>query len=128
MSKNYVSSIRPWLKNNLGAKCLAVLTGQDSAALDTAVCAAVLWARSDMNARENAAAAFRGAVLCMQPTVRHFAYHSVAHIADWGHRSELWTDAGLWPSEKEVIFPGCVCGREAGRPIRLVALVSKAAR
>ena len=82
-----------WLKANLGPKCLGVLTGQDEKALQAAVQLVPVWCNSDDRAA--IAPAFRLIVEQMQPQARELAFHAIAHAADWGHRFELWHDAGL---------------------------------
>jgi hypothetical protein len=93
--KPYCQSIFPWLKANLGTRCLAPFTSQDFAAFQAAVQIAELWARSDYESRAAAAQAFGLVVQQMQEKVRYFAFHSVAHVADWGHRWQLWREAEL---------------------------------
>jgi len=86
-------SVFPWLKANLGPKCLCVLTGQDEKALAAAVQLVPVWCNSDDRAA--IAPAFRLIVEQMQPQSRELAFHAIAHAADWGHRYELWSEAGL---------------------------------
>lgn len=88
-------TIRPWLKNNLGPRCLGVLTGHDSRALDAAVHLADLWLGSDLDNRKHAAVAFGLAVASMQEAAQELAFHAIAHAGDWSHRRELWQAAGL---------------------------------
>jgi hypothetical protein len=88
----YSSTVRTWLRNNLGKNCLAPLTSQDSLALDAATQTAALWAYTR---RENLAAAFAATVQQMQPSTQHLAYHVVAHAGNWSDRQELWDLAGL---------------------------------
>jgi hypothetical protein len=92
-TKPLSQTIFPWLKNNLGPRCLAPLSGQDWKALQAAVHLADLWGNSDD--RRAAAMAFRLAVEQMQPSTRQLAYHAIAHPLDWSHRAELWAQAGL---------------------------------
>ena len=85
------ATIFTWLKNNkipLGA-----VTSTDSRALQAAVQVADLWLSCDD--RKDVAQAFQKVVLQMQPETRYMAYHSIAHVGDWGHRGELWVMAGL---------------------------------
>lgn len=83
---------RKWLEANLGKRCLAPLTGTDARALLAAVQVVELW--SEHRGKE-VAEAFRLIVLEMQPHTRRFAYHVIAKVADWGHRQQLWNQAGL---------------------------------
>jgi hypothetical protein len=82
-----------WLKANLGKNCLGVLTGQDEKALACAVQMVPVWCNSDDRAA--VAQAFGLIVRQMQPSARELAFHAIAHAADWGHRVELWNEAGL---------------------------------
>ena len=86
-------TVFPWLKANLGKHCLGVLSGQDRYALETAVQFAALWGNSDD--RAGIAPAFKLIVEQMQPQARQLAFHAIAHALDWGHRFELWAQAGL---------------------------------
>ena len=98
-------TVLPWLKANLGPHALAPLTGQDARALAVAVQAIELYASCDYSAEVRSLPAFACAVNCMQESTRHLAYHSIAHILDWGDRSKLWARAGL-----ETINAGrCAC-------------------
>lgn len=76
------------------------LTGQDYPALKTAVQAVELWCVADARGRVCAANAFQCAVNAMQPNLRYLAFHSIAHVGDWGHRAELWAQAGLAPLDR----------------------------
>ena len=82
-----------WLHANLGKGCLAPLSGQDYKALAAAVQLVPVWCNSDD--RGAVAQAFRIVVEQMQPECREMAFHAIAHPADWGHRFELWHQAGL---------------------------------
>lgn len=84
-----------WLKDNLGPRCLAGLTGQDIKALTAAIHIVELWTYTD-----NSAAAEQAFGLCvrsMQESQWQFAYHVIAHVAEWSSRAELWSAAGLPP-------------------------------
>lgn len=112
-------SVYPWLRSNLG-NILGALTHTDCYALNAAVHLAELWGntRSD-----DVAKAFGLTVSEMQPNTRYFAFHAIAHVLDWGHRSELWLQAGLREGDKpayECSFgPGGACvdlsKRKAGK-------------
>jgi hypothetical protein len=93
--KSTKTTIRTWLKANLGPKCLAPLTSNDSAALVAASELIRLWARGDEQNRASAAQAFGLTVRTMQPSVWHLAFHLIAQATDWDLRFELWTTAGL---------------------------------
>lgn len=99
-------TVFPWLKDNLG-KCLGGLTGQDYPALKTAVQAVELWVSCDSQGKRHAAVAFQHAVLAMQPQLRYLAFHAIAHVADWPHREQLWTESGLVPLDN---IPVCAFG------------------
>ncbi len=105
-ARPYSVTVHAWLKNNLGPRCLAPLTSHDAAALLAAVQIADLWARGDCEHRRASAQAFALCVRQMQESVWHLAFHSVAHVADWGHRAELWAEAGLPP----ISVPRCAFG------------------
>lgn len=106
LAKSFCQSIFPWLKMQLGPRCLAPLTSHDYAALQAAVQIAALWARGDCAHRRASAQAFGLCVRQMQEHVWHFAFHSVAHVADWSHRWQLWREAGL----PEIRPPCCKFG------------------
>lgn len=93
MNKNlYHTRVGPWLKANLGPRCLAPLTGTDARALIAAVQIVELWSEGRS---ASAAQSFRLVVLEMQQHTRGLAYHAIAHVMDWSHRQELWIAAGL---------------------------------
>ena len=96
--KPLAATVETWLKANLGKDCLATCCGQDHKALSAAVQTAALWGNSDK--RPQAAAAFAMIVLQMQPEARELAFHATAHALDWGHRYELWIEAGLPPLDR----------------------------
>lgn len=89
-------TLLPWLRANLGKRCLAPLTGTDARALAAAVQIAELWTVADE--RRPVAAAF-GLVVgsSMQASTQYLAYHAIAHVGDWSFRRELWEMAGLPP-------------------------------
>lgn len=90
--KPVAATVLPWLKANLGS--LGALTGTDHKALQSAVHIVELacYAPSDL-----LYAAFSACVRTMQPRCRHFAYHAVAHVANWSDRERWWNRAGLEP-------------------------------
>jgi hypothetical protein len=112
----YAATVYAWLKANLGPRCLAPLTSHDAAALLAAVQIADLWARGDYANRQGAALAFGLCVRQMQESTWHLAFHCVAHVADWSHRSELWRDAELPP----IRVPFCKFGPQP-RPTAVAA-------
>ncbi len=87
-------SVLPWLRENLGARCLAPLTGTDARALAAAVHVVELYSYSPSQA---AVEAFQRVVSQMQVTTRELAYHAIAHVMDWRDRQRLWTLAELAP-------------------------------
>ena len=88
--KPVAATVLPWLKANLGS--LAELTGTDHKALQAAVHIVELccYAPSDPLYQ-----AFGACVREMQPKCQRFAYHAIAHVADWGNRARWWKAAGL---------------------------------
>lgn len=95
-------TIARWLREN--GFSLGGLTGQDWPALKSAVHIVELWCASDSDGRRCAAVAFGAVVRAMQPQLRFLAFHAIAHVGDWGHRAELWAQAGLEPLER---VPSC---------------------
>jgi hypothetical protein len=90
-------TVFPWLKNNLGKNCLAPLTNTDWHALRAAVQCIELYSHTcDGDVLD----AFARCVSLMQPHCWHLAYHSIAHVMDWGHRPQLWIEAGLPQPER----------------------------
>ncbi len=86
------ATVLPWLKANLGNKCLAALTSTDAKALAAAVQTIELYAfDSDPTNIE----AFALIVRCMQPKTMHLAYQAIAHVMDWSDRSRIWKMAKL---------------------------------
>jgi hypothetical protein len=101
--KPVCETLMPWLKANLGPRCLAPLTGTDARALRAAVQIIDLYAECR---DAGLPAAFGAVVGQMQPNCRFLAYHAIAHILDWSDRAHVWQLSGL-PS----INPG-VCTYE----------------
>jgi hypothetical protein len=102
-------TILPWLKANLGPRCLAPLTGTDARALSAAVQIIELFS---YHRAPEVLDAFRSVVVCLQPSVRELAYHGIAHVMDWSDRSTIWQAAGLAP------IPTRICAYEPGAPMR----------
>jgi len=85
-------TVLPWLKANLGERCLAPLTGTDARALQAAVQIIELYSYdSDLSVL----AAFALVVQRMQPSTQELAYHATAHVMDWSDRARVWVRAGL---------------------------------
>lgn len=82
-----------WLREN------EVLSGgvthHDRACLRACAEVALVWLRGDMQHRKLSAEAFGRLVAQMQFSQWAVAYHVVAHVGDWGHRAQLWVEAGL---------------------------------
>lgn len=90
-------TIFPWLRANLGKHALAPLTSTDSRALKAAVQIVELWNFADAEPSRDLPNAFAACVRCMQESTREFAYHAIAHMANWSTREELWNLSGLPP-------------------------------
>ena len=86
-------AVFPWLRANLGPRALAPLTGTDTRALRAAVEIIALYSQIGLGGAP--LGAFRDVVMCMQPSTRHLAYHSVAMVMDWEDRQIVWGLAGL---------------------------------
>lgn len=91
----YAKSVFQWLRDNLGRRAMGALTSTDQRALEAAVQIVALWNYADEAPSRELPAAFKSCVLCMQSSTREFAYHAVAHVADWHTRDQLWSLAGL---------------------------------
>jgi hypothetical protein len=101
-------SVLPWLRSNLGKKCLGVLTGQDARALAAAVQIMETYAFSDRVHEVTLLNAFCSVVCCMQREARELAYHSIAHIMNWEDRARLWAAARIdGPDWKLVVRYQC---------------------
>ncbi len=114
--KPVCQSVVAFLQGNLGKRCFAPFTSQDSAAFDAAVHLLVLFNRCDGDYEPVVLTAFRNAVACMQPNCRHLAYHAIAHMMDWHARGQVWSRAGLPPLDRRTI-----CAFEPGGSQRLAA-------
>lgn len=93
--KPICEKLYPWLRSNLGKRCLGVLTGTDARALAAAVHIIELYSYCP---EKSVAEAFGAVVIQMQPQARYLAYHAVAMVMNWETRGELWIAAGL-PTE-----------------------------
>jgi len=87
-------TLYPWLKSNLGTRCLNPLTGTDKRALDAAVQIIELYSAQRCMPVLDAFAAIVGQ---MQSSTMHLAYHAIAHVMDWSDRDTIWRAAGLMP-------------------------------
>ena len=100
-AKAPAETVFKWLRDNLPKNVLGVLTSTDAKALQAAVQIVELYAyHSEPKVIENA---FAQVVRCMQPQARWLAFHAIAHVMDWGHRSEIWALAKL----EQVTGPKC---------------------
>lgn len=99
-------TVLPWLKANLGKRCLAPLTGTDARALLAAAQCIELYS---VARQPEVLQAFGTIVLCMQEHTRELAYHAIAHVMEWPDRAGVWNQAGLQP----IIIPR-VCSYEPG--------------
>lgn len=93
--KPVAATILPWLKANLGTRCLAPLTSTDAKALLASVQLVDLIGHADSHRRPPLLAAYRAIVSNIQPHCQHLAFHGIAHVLDWSHRREIWIDSGL---------------------------------
>lgn len=108
-----------WLKDNLGLRCLAGLTGQDIKALRAAIQIVELWGYTD--SPELAEQAFGACVRSMQESQWQLAYHVTAHLHEWSTRAELWAAAGLPPISVSL------CAWEPGGRMRPLSGAARAA-
>lgn len=113
MSKPVAQTIRLWLCENLGRRSLGAMTTADWAALMAAVQIVELWQYADEDPARELPNAFGAVVRCMQPSTAEFAFHAIAHVADWHTREEFWNLAGL-----PAIARRMVCAFEPGGPGR----------
>lgn len=98
MNKPASQTVLPWLKANLGQRCLAPLTSTDTACLRASVQIAEAMCYTGTGPL---AVAWIHVVGEMQEHTRHLAYHAVAHVRDWSHRDECWELTG-WPKPVSV--------------------------
>lgn len=100
----------PWLKANLGPRCLAPLCGTDSRALQAAVQIIELYSyHGDPEVLKAFECVVRSS---MQPHTMELAYHCIAHVMNWEDRSRLWHKVGLPP------FNPQICAFEPGGSAR----------
>lgn len=85
--------ILKWLQANLGRNATGALTSTDVYALVTSVGLCNLIGYE--SAPPELFAAYRAIVMAMQPHTRGLAFHAIACELDWGHRTMIWTAAGL---------------------------------
>lgn len=85
-------TVFPWLKANLGPRCLAPLTGTDWRALRASVEIVELYLE---HRSAKVTHAFGLVVSTMQAHCRYLAFHAIAHVLDWGDRAKIWQLAGL---------------------------------
>lgn len=69
---------------------LAMLTGQDTRALEAIAACWVLYFASDAEGQLLALNAVRSLLGAMQPKCRPFARELIAWAGDWGDRDKLW--------------------------------------
>jgi hypothetical protein len=82
-----------WLKRRYGEDI--DYSEHDYRCLRTATEIASLWVLGDLDKRRLSAAAFGLVVAQMRPGAWQLAFQVPAYVGDWGHRLELWTQAGL---------------------------------
>jgi hypothetical protein len=113
MSKPASQTIRHWLCENVGRRALGAMTTADWHALMAAVQIVELWQFADEDPARELPNAFAACVRCMQASTQEFAFHAIAHVADWHTREEFWNLAGL-----PAITRRMVCAFEPGGPGR----------
>lgn len=91
-SKPVCETVLPWLRENLGERALAPLTGTDHRALAASVQIIELYSGDPDPA---VLAAWGIVVRKMQPTTAELAFHAVAHVMDWDDRARVWRMAGM---------------------------------
>lgn len=112
--KTVSQTLFPWLRDQLGKRCLAGLTGQDAPALLAAGQILSSLSYCDGQARPHVLTAFRSMVFVLQPHVREFAFHAIAHVFDWTDRERIWMEAECPPLDGEPQ----VCAWEPGGSAR----------
>ena len=85
-------TVSKWLRDNLGPRCLAPLTGTDTAALKASVQIIELYRLSP---HPDLIHAFGNVVARMQEKCQFFAFHAIAHVMDWDDRSKIWSATDL---------------------------------
>lgn len=107
------NSLRAWFEENLGADCMAPITGTDGKALRAAAHILELYAYTRNDTLITSA--FKTIVSHIQERLRYFAYHLIAKELDWQDRERIWVKAGLVSFRG---WPGCKHGPEKGGRIR----------
>jgi hypothetical protein len=79
---------------------LAMLTGQDTRALEAIAACWQLYASSDDDGAAGALAAVRALLPAVQPACRGFARELIAWAMDWHDREKLWPLVSLGPAAK----------------------------
>lgn len=92
--KPVAATVLTWLRANQGPRSLAGLTSTDVRALLASVQIVECWSRYDTDGGE-IAKAWGAIVRQMQPGMRQFAFHAVAHVLDWNDRFIMWRAAGF---------------------------------
>lgn len=94
---------------------LAVLTAQDTRALDAIHACWELYFSSDEDGGDGAIAAVRALLPALQPHCRRFARELIPFSGDWSHREKLWPlvlkDEDFRPHQCAAL---AACGREHG--------------
>ena len=90
--KPVCETVMPWLKANLGPRCLAPLTSTDAKALRAAVQIVELY---QYTAGDDVIQAFGIIVSRMQSHTQRLAFHAIAHVGNWEDRGKIWGRAGL---------------------------------
>jgi hypothetical protein len=94
-SAPFAKTVFPWLRDNLGRSAMAALTSTDQRALEAAIQIVALWQFADEGPARDLPNAFGACVRCMQRSTQEFAFHAIAHVAEWNTRQQLWNLAGL---------------------------------
>lgn len=101
----------PTSPSKLERGSLAMLTGQDSRALDAIVACWELYACGDDDGRFEALVAVRSLLCAMQPTTRWIAKELIPFSLDWGDRDRVWSL--VRPSQPSTPQQPCVeCGND----------------
>jgi hypothetical protein len=99
----YAKSVFQWLRDNLGRRAMGALTSTDQRALEAAVQVVALWNHADEEPSRDLPNAFAACVRCMQASTQEFAFHAVAHVAEWHTRQQMWDLAGLPPLARRMM-------------------------
>ncbi len=103
----------PWLRSNLGPKCLGCLTGYSARALRACVELIAAYNACDSIMESNLLVAFRTIASTMHRPERELVYHAIAHQMNWSDRDRIWHLAGLEPLGRVSI-----CAHEPGGSAR----------